>query len=336
VKAVTAVNVAGLALALTASTAVAWVPSALEARGGWRGSAAGMPAAPPTAVPGDSLSPPADLVDHAGFAVRRRDYRRIASGSALADALLLELCEPDRVVAFTAYSARGSRAYRYAGKATIERLDDVEAVLGLHADLVLVNEIGDARISTRLREAGVAVYDLGERRGLSTLLPNVREVSELVGHPERGDRLARSIEESMRSLADGVPAGSRRSAMYLSVYGGKLFGGGGGTSYHDVLTAAGLVDAASDLLGWPEYSTEQVAILDPDLIVTNAHMRERICEHAGLSSLRACERAGGVVEIDGDLLGDPGPGIVDAARAVRDRAYGAPPPSALTMRGRGP
>ena len=54
-------------------------------------------------------------------ALPAQHYRRIASASPVADELLLELCEPDRIVAFTGYNQReGFRNYRYQGKGTIE------------------------------------------------------------------------------------------------------------------------------------------------------------------------------------------------------------------------
>jgi iron complex transport system substrate-binding protein len=324
VKPATAINGAAFALAVASSMFAVWAlrvrPAVAEA---------GHDAAAATQL--------APLVDHAGKPLPRRDYRRIVSGSTLADAVLLEIAEPDRVVAFTGYSAhRGSQAYRYAGRPVIEHLDDLEEILALHPDLVLSSEIGDPRPVARLREAGVPVFDLGKRGGLATLIPNIHEMADILGHPERGDRFARALVEQMNAVAADVPPSRRPRAMYLSVYGSDMFGGGPGTSYHDVLQAAGLVDAATGYRDWPQYTIEQVLTLDPDVIVTNTGMRPRICEHAGLSMLRACQDASGVVEIDGALMGDAGPPMVEAAWAVRTAVHGPPRTTELTMKGRDP
>jgi iron complex transport system substrate-binding protein len=257
--------------------------------------------------------------------IPRRDYRHIVSVSPVADEVLLEICEPDRVAAFAGTSARGAaRGFRYAGKPTIEHLDDLERILSLHPDLVLVNGIGDPRPVARLREAGLVVFDLGEMRGLSTLIPEIRELAEVLGHPERGEWFATGLVQRMSAIAADVPASDKPRAIHLSVYGDSLFGGALGTSYHDVLVAAGLVDAASAYRGWPQYTAEQVLMMDPDVIVTNMGMRERLCAHAGLAGLRACKGPRGVVEVDADLLGDPGPAMVDAARWVRNAVHGVP------------
>ena len=301
-------NLGAFAAALLASTAVAWLPS--------RAAPAAASAPSPTA-------PPLPLVDHSGFEAPRRDYRRIVSGTTIADAILLAIAEPDRIAAFTAYSAEHAHdGHRYRGKPLVESLHDLEQVLALRPDLVFVAGPGDPRVAARLRDAGVVVYDLGEMRGMSTLVPDVHEVAALLGHPERGDRFARALQEDMDAVAAGVPAEGRERALYLGTYGGKMFGGAQGTSYHDVLVGAGFADAASAYRDWPEYSSEQVLAIDPDVIVTDLGMRRSLCEHAGLGTLRACAAEGGVLEMDDGLLGTPGPDMVEAARDLRALALG--------------
>jgi iron complex transport system substrate-binding protein len=316
-RGVTSANITAFALALFASTAVAWVPFVIAKR---------HPSIESTAI----APSPRPLRDHSGTVVASpRQYQRIVSASTVADTLLLELCEPDRVVAFTAQSAhKGVSGYKYAGKPTVD-LGNVESVLALHPDLVLVNVVGDPHRVARLRDAGVVVYDLGEMRGLATLIPNIREIAWLVGHPERGERFARELVERAASVAIDIAGPDRKTGMYLSIYGGRLFGGGSGTSFDDVLRTAGLIDSAAAARDWPQFATEQVLKLDPEIIVTNAGMRQVLCEHAGFSLLRACKRPDGVVEVDEALLGDPGPTMMLAAQAIRDRVYGPPAASIL-------
>jgi iron complex transport system substrate-binding protein len=320
---VTLWNVGGLALAVALSSAPLWSTA-------FHGLVTHAPQ--PTAADTGARV----LVDHSGNSVTAGHYVRIVSLSTVADELLLELCEPDRIVAFTEYTAHNSaESYRYAGKTTLEGARDLEKILTLRPDLVLVNPIGDARPIARIREAGLVVYDLGEMRGMKTLLPNVREIAALVGHPERGDAFARTLTARMEAVAADVAPASRKRGLYLSVYGGHMYGGSAGTSYHDVLVAGGLLEAAARYRDWQEYSVEQLLTMDPDVIVTHAGMRPRICEHSGLESLRACRVQGGVAEIDDSLLGDPGPVMLDAAAAVHAAVYGAQP-TEVTTTGRGP
>jgi iron complex transport system substrate-binding protein len=177
----------------------------------------------------------------------------------------------------------------------------------------------------RLREAGLVVFDLGEMRGLSTLVPQIHELAEILGHPERGERFADAFIEQMNEVAADVPLSSRLRAIYVGAYGDNLFGGALETSYHDVLVGAGLLDAASSYRGSPQYTAEQVLTMDPDVIVTSVGMRQRLCARPGLAMMRACKGRARIVEIDGDLLSDPGPWMVEAARLIRSAVYGEPP-----------
>jgi iron complex transport system substrate-binding protein len=263
------------------------------------------------------------LLDATGHPVPLRPYRRIVSTTMLTDRLLVELCEADRVLAVSAAGARGSPfAYQYAGKPTAEGLDALEPLIALKPDLVLMNHFGDPGRVTRLRGAGVEVFDLGQMRGLATLRPTAEAIAELVGHPERGARFLRSFEHRMATVAAGLGNRRRRTAVYVSVIGPSLSGGTTGTSYHDVLVAAGLVDAAaSRFKNWLRYSPEQLIALAPEVLVTKEGMAAVLCGYPGLADLPACRAPGGVIELPSGLIEDPGPTMLDAAELLFARAY---------------
>jgi iron complex transport system substrate-binding protein len=263
------------------------------------------------------------LRDATGYAVELKPYRRVLAASTIADRLLRELAEPDRVVGVTAYGrAQSPWAYQQADKPVLSGADDVEAVLSLSPDLVLLNGYGQVSKVTRLRERGVEAFDLGEMRGADLLVRDIHVVAALLGHPERGDRLATGWRRRFAAVAGSLGSRARRRALYLSTYGGKVFGGTRGSSYGDILVAAGLVDAAADAYeGWPQYSAEQLLRLDPDLVVTKPGMRAELCRIQGLGQLRVCQTPTGFVEVDGILLDDAGLAMLDAAEQVFAAAY---------------
>ncbi len=257
----------------------------------------------------------AGLTDATGHFVPFREYRRIVSGSSVVDSLLQTLCEPERVVAFTHYGAtRSPYGYRYAGKPAPE---GVEEVIALQPDLVLLHNHGRPDLIARLREAGIEVFDLGLMSGMASLESNIHTVAQLIGHPERGDELARRFGRRMRDLARHIPVEERPRGLYLNVSGSSLFGGARGSSYHDVIEAAGLRDAAAERHeGYPKYSSEQLLELDPEVIVTHRGMTAPLCRHPGLDRLRACGPQGRIVELDGFLIGDPSLHMLEAAETV--------------------
>ena len=99
-----ALNAAGVLVALALSVLLAGGPRA-PAREGSSSSRAAEARAP--------------LVDATGRRFEARAHRRIASGSTVADRLLLELCDPSQGIAFTEACRVGPSAPRFGGRPTI-------------------------------------------------------------------------------------------------------------------------------------------------------------------------------------------------------------------------
>jgi ABC-type Fe3+-hydroxamate transport system substrate-binding protein len=244
----------------------------------------------------------------------------------IADRVLSELCEPGRIVAFTTHGLESREAQRYREKAVLSSRAPLEQVLALKPDLLIVNNLVDPGYVGRLRERGIQVFDLGHMRGLETLLPNIRAIGLLVGAPERGEAYARALERRMNAVTSSTQEAHAPRALYLSIYADRLYGGALRTSYHDVLTHAGLRDLAGEagLDGWPELTPERVLSLSPEVLVTKVGMGAVLCRHAGLQVLGPCQGKGRIIELDGALLDDPGPGMLDATEALHDAYWGAP------------
>ncbi|HEX3765171.1 MAG TPA: ABC transporter substrate-binding protein [Kofleriaceae bacterium] len=310
------VNAAGLGAAL----AVALVAASYGAHPAPAAARPPLAAVETVALPGGGRG----VRDATGEVVELRPYRRILAASTVADRLLHELAEPDRIVAVTAFGrAESPWAYQQADKPTLAGVDDLEAVLALAPDLVVLNSYGATGKVTRLREHGIAVFDLGEMRGAAVLVRDIHVVATLLGHPERGQRLAASWQRRFAAVAAALGSRPRRRAVYVATYGGKLFGGTRDSSYGDVLTAAGLIDAAAaaGYRGWPQYAIEQLLGLDPELIVTKPGMPGELCRIPGLDRLRPCRLPGGFAEVEAAVLDDPGLPMLDAAEAIAAAAY---------------
>ncbi len=263
------------------------------------------------------------VTDAAGVHVPVRGYRRIASASLVADRLLSELVANERVVGYSRHSAKGSPwSFRFRAKAKVDPAR-TEDLLKLEPDLVVVNNFRDPGRVERLRASGLQVFDLGPMRGVPTLLANIRDLSTLLDVPARGERVERSFLRRMRSIARDIPKPKRHTAIYLGTHGSHIYGGTRGTSFYDVLTHAGLIDAAAtNHRGWPTFTAEQVLKLNPDRIVTQTGMRRVLCAHPGFHVLNACENPErSILEVDPSLLIDPGLGMLEATEAVHAAAY---------------
>ena len=263
------------------------------------------------------------VVDATGARVPIRAYARIVSASTIADQVLIEIIEPRRVLAVSRHTLRTQKSPAYRDKIGVEHARDIETIIELRPDIVFINNFVDRRHVARLKEAGLNVFDLGAMRGLETLLPNIQQLAEVLDVREKGQALALDLVDRLRKVSAEVPIAERQRGLYVGIHGDRLYGGAEGTSFHDVLVAAGLVDVASEagFTGWPAFTSEQLLSLDPPWIITNPGTERSLCRHAGLGSLSAC-RLGQVRSIETDLLTDPGLGILRAAQAVHAVVYG--------------
>jgi iron complex transport system substrate-binding protein len=312
------INAAAALLAVGTSTSAALLGSAPGPEARPRPALPGGENVEPTVLPDGGLA----LPDANGALIRLAPRQRIASGSLLADPLLLALAAPTDVVAFSARAPLARDAYRYAGKPSLDPTRRVEHLLELQPDLVLVNSLGEHAWIEQLRSAGVLVFDLGPMHGVATFLRNVAQIGWLVGRPDAARELGAHFQARLQAIARHLPASPRRGALYLGVHGNTLLGGTRGSSYHDVLSYAGLIDvAARDFQGWPSYDPETLLTLDPELIVTASGMRAALCGSPELGRLRACGPHGAVIEVEAQLLNDAGLGMLDAAELIHVAAY---------------
>ncbi len=272
-------------------------------------------ASAPSQYDADS-SPQSAITDATGHPVDIGERRRVVAASTTAADILVTIYERDRLVGVPSASAsHRTRAHLVAGLPTFEALSDLERIISLQPDLVVTNGHAAERDIARLRERGIDVFDLGPMAGAEAWLGDVTELARLLDVEERAVAVVDEFNAAMRPRDQ-----TNMRALYIGVYGQSLYGGATGTSYHDVLIAAGLHDAAADAgySDWPEYNAEEVLTMQPDLVVTADGMGRALCAHPGLHLLAACQTQR-VIELPSELLHDPGIGMPDAARALRNR-----------------
>lgn len=273
------------------------------------------------------------VADASGTCVAVGSYRRIASCSAVADAILPDLIEVERVVSTTRfYFENNPLGFRWANRTHLDGPQQLEQLLALRPDLVLVSEgMRESHPLQRLRERGIPVFDLGPMLGQAMVERNMLALAKLFGATERGEQLAVDFRTRLARVAASIPPERQKHAVFVDLYDTQLYGGSVGSSYHDVLTHAGLIDIAatrhtaeSSLGGqraWPHYRPEDLLLLDPEVLVTTTGKTQPLCNLPGLDRLRACS-TGSVIEMPGALISDPGPGMLRAAEELHRRVYG--------------
>ena len=127
--------------------------------------------------------------------------RRIVSFNLCADQLLLALADPAQIAGLSPYAVNPLLSVMTDKAAAFPRLDwDAESVVNLAPDLVLGGP-SHRPIHAMLSAMGIRVVDVELIRNLADARRQAIEVGKLVGHPERGEALARQIEQAEARLS---------------------------------------------------------------------------------------------------------------------------------------
>lgn len=305
------INLGVLATSLGLATwGASWRPEAQE------------PAASRNETAKEEWSYPERLRDARGFDVKTGAYQRIVSLDPEASRLLLSLVSLDRIAGISDYAKEQHPwGFRFAGRKTVKSSKHIEEILALDPDLVLVTPLSDAASVARLRELGIAVFDLGGVQGVDKSLRDLGRLGELLRQGPRAKRAATAMRQQREGLRAQLRGWTAVPGIYLSRYGDKFYGGTTGTSYADLLELAGVKDlaAAAGYKKWPSYRVEELWKLDPPWLVTTVGQAQTLCRHPGLARLSACAKPGRVIELPSGLESDSGAGLLRAAAELHER-----------------
>lgn len=196
--------------------------------------------------------------------------RRIVSFNLCADQLLLALADPEQVAGLSPYAADASMSVMADKASRYPRLNwDTESVVNLAPDMVLIGP-SNRPIRAILDATGVRIAAVNLVSTLAAARQQAREVGAAIGHPERGEALARQLEEAEARLR--AAAGASRTALVVDRSG---YTEGPASLAAAMLTVAGLrppPNAPSRLVGY--FPLEHLIINGPDVLVMQDPPRE--------------------------------------------------------------
>ncbi len=146
----------------------------------------------------------------------------------------------------------------------------LEAVVSLKPDLVVVTTDGNPKeFEERLVSMKINTFIFDARR-ISDLPQGIRVLSAALGVKERGERLAREIEEGIlknkHSALSTQHSAIRRKVLFI-VWPEPLIVAGPGTVIDDAITLLGYENiAGSAKTAYPKYSLEEAIRSEPDVI----------------------------------------------------------------------
>lgn len=173
--------------------------------------------------------------------------KRVVSINVCADQLLLSFADPQQIASLSIFSTDAGLSYlAEKAKAFPNRASSAETVIGFHPDLVLAGRFTKLATREALKRLGHRVVELEAVRSVEDAVAQIRAVSALLGHPERGEALIADIEDARREAA-AAATGAR--APTVAVYQRRGYVTGGATLTGSLLGIAGFANQGGSLAG---------------------------------------------------------------------------------------
>lgn len=205
-----------------------------------------------------------------------------------------------------------------------------EGVLSLAPTLVLAyRDAEPAGALRQIEQAGTPVMAFGRTPPLPALMENIEAMGEILGVPDEAARLGGAIRRDLDAVAHRVAGISPKPrVLFLHNYGpGQMVVAGRDTVTAQLIELAGGINAAADVAGFKPLSAEMLAVIEPDLVLTNEDRWKEMGGAEGMKRLQGMAdtpagRADRFAALPGPLIMGLGPRIGEAVRRLAEMFHG--------------
>jgi iron complex transport system substrate-binding protein len=199
--------------------------------------------------------------------------QRIVSLDYCADQFVLALADREQIAGVSRGALREDSYYRERASGLRQTRGTLEEVLALRPDLVVRNWGGPWDAGSAFARFGVPVLQVSDAPDFSAAREELLAASRVMGHPERGEVLARDLDLRLARLRTNGPRPAP-PVMYLSAGGAVA---GRGVMMDAVIRAAGGRNVRTDA-GWVILPLERMVETPPALIALAffGHQRMRM------------------------------------------------------------
>ncbi len=254
--------------------------------------------------------------------------QRIASCSLASDEILVTLLkergELNRLVGVSLFATdpRYSNVVDDVPASLTGRIGgELESLLALKPDLAILASYNKPEMLARLEGAKVQVLRLTEFRNLDDIEHNIRTLGDVVGAKAEATRML----EAFRARRADVRAAATKRNTHPKILDFSEDGtvSGAGTLFDALVTEAGGIGlaAAQGLKNWPKVSTEALAVMRPDVLVTAGDPAKAAEYLAKMRSLPGWKempavKAGRLIVIPAKELSAVSPHVLDALQKL--------------------
>ena len=193
---------------------------------------------------------------------------RIVSMNVCADQLLIPLADPGQILGLSRYSRDAWQSFAADDARRYPILSGgAEDVLVLRPDIVVAGLFDKRSTRELLKAKGLRLAEFSVPRNLDEVKAQIRQMGDLVGHPERADAQIARLDDAVARARQAVV----RKAYRVLLLARRGWVTGADSLLSSLLAETGLVNAAGDLgIGFGGFAPlEAIINLKPDLIVVS-------------------------------------------------------------------
>lgn len=260
---------------------------------------------------------PYDAVDYLGTTYTiEKEPQKVVSVSPSMTELIYALGAQDKLVGRSDYCDYPEETVSVESVGSMQT-PDVEKIISLEPDLVIVTNMVDEQVVSKLTDVDISVLTVADVQDLSQIYDMVSMVGAALNKNAEAAALVKEGKETITDVEGKVKDLEAPSVYYVVSYG--EYGDsipGGDTFIHGIITAAGGDNIGKDITGW-SINLEEIIEKDPDIIIIPSYYDGAFQEADHYKDLTAVKE-GRVYVIDTNMIDRQGARTAEAVKTLAE------------------
>ncbi|MCY0892555.1 MAG: ABC transporter substrate-binding protein [Acidibacillus sp.] len=141
-----------------------------------------------------------------------------------------------------------------------------ETLVAIHPDLILAADYDSPKLISQLQHVGIPTYEFTTFNSIHSIESHILTIGKLVGEEPKAISVVSQMDNTLEKLQSSQPK-KKLSVLYYTNYQGTISIAGSNTTANSVIRAAGGVNVAANVSGWPVVSAEKILAYNPDVIL---------------------------------------------------------------------
>lgn len=197
---------------------------------------------------------------------------------------------------------------------------DLEKIVSLQPDLCIGIKDGNPKeIVMRLEALGIPVYAVNPR-SIDSIQATVIEIGDLL----QADETARQVTGDMKSRIDNIrqlaATAKHRPRVFFQIGISPIVSAGSDTFIHELIEIAGGINLAQPYTSYPRFSTEEVVVAAPDIMIITSMAREKVFDQIKAKWKQwpniPAVKNNRIFLVDSDLFDRPTPRLIEGLETL--------------------